>query len=359
MTTDLATLLGKRLQRPEVEENDEEEDEKPKRARKMKKTKEERELEDAQSQLFFEEKYRCDYETYTIERVEMRPSKMNPDKQVVIIKWLNNNVPPPEVLANMGQATQRLAIASKGGLQGEREWAEAHSKCSMTSSILARIALMAEPHVSAEMRVSQSFQALLEKAHLLPKFQGNSLTEHGTRMEPFCRKVYMQERAKQTVIQVGFIPHPTNPLCGASPDGIVLDGSRLVELKCPKQRYFQEGNSAPLSYWHQIKFQIEVCAAATATAQHPNGLISHCDYFECRHMKRPKGLRTNCVDIMRDKYWFDSIQPMIKQYDIHLKRLKKLRKLFPDHLFTVESKQETFEVVNTMPKLFKAVQLEE
>lgn len=369
MSTDLATLLGKKKRQEVTNDDDEDDDDdeaknKPKRARKIKKTKEEKAAEDAQQQLLFEEKYKCDFETFIIEHVETRPSRMNPDKQVVSIKWFNDKCPPPSVLAQMGQATQRLAIASRGGVQGERGWLEEHKKRCVTSSILARIACVSEPHIGADLRVAQSQQVLLERAHLLPKFEGNELTEHGTRMEPFARKVYMQERAKQPVIQIGFIPHPTNPLCGASPDGITLDGTRLVELKCPKQRYFQEGNSTPLGYWHQIRFQIEVCAAATASAQHPEGMLSHCDYFECRHMKRPRGLRTNCVDIMRDKYWFESIQPMIEQYDIHLRRLRRLKKLFPEHLFQQTTLQQAhiedrFAVQNTMPKLFKAVVLEE
>jgi len=365
MSTDLATLLGKKKQRDdddlEKDDDADAEEEKPKSKRKNRKTKEEKDAEEAQQQILFEEKYKCDYETYIIERVDTKPSRMNPEKNVIVIKWLNDKCPPSEYLAKMGQATQRLAIASRG-VQGEHGWLAEQKKRCMTSSIIARVACVSEPHVSANIRVMQSQQVLLEQAKLLPKFEGNELTEHGKNMEPFARKVYMQERAKQPVIQIGFIQHPTNPLCGASPDGVTLDGTRLVELKCPKQRYFQEGNSTPLGYWHQIRFQIEVCAAATACSQYPNGMITHCDYFECRHMKRPRGLRTNCVHIMRDKYWFESVEPMIAQYDVHLRRLRKLRSLFPNHIFEESHAQQTaarFQVNNTMPIMFKAVKLEE
>ena len=40
----------------------------------------------------------------------------------------------------------------------------------------------------------------------------------------FTRGVYVEE--------VGFIDHPTIPMCGASPDGLVGDGG-LLEIKCP------------------------------------------------------------------------------------------------------------------------------
>jgi hypothetical protein len=199
---------------------------------------------------------------------------------------------------------------------------------------------------------------MLEQARLAPKFEGNALTEHGNRMEPFARRVYMQERAQQSIIQVGFIPHPTNRLCGASPDGLVLDGSRLVELKCPKKRYFQQGDSAPLAYWLQCRLQAEVCCAVDPT------FSGRVDYFECRHMKRPRGLRTNCVAILRDSTWFESIQPVIAQYHAHLQRLRRLKRLFPAHMFQGNTssgvaREQPYAVVATVSQLFKAVVLEE
>lgn len=379
MSTDLATLLGKRGQTAADDDSDNERQQQPdadepqtKRKRGASKTREEKAADEAQRELFFEEKYRCDFETYTVVGAETRVSRINPAQQVVVLRWLDNKCPPPDVLAQMGQATQRLAIASRGGVQGERGWHDERDERCVTSSMLARALAMAEPHVSGDQRVAQSQQLMLEQAKLRPKFDGNALTEHGARMEPFARKVYMQERARQPVIQIGFISHPSNTLCGASPDGIVLDGSRLVELKCPAQRYFQEGDPTPLGYWHQIRFQMEVCAAATATPQQPDGLVTHCDYFECRHMRRPRGLRTNCVDVRRDKQWFPTVEPVIEQYYVHLQRLRRLRALYPSHLFeaprsnaertmatTTAAATTATAFANTLPKLFRAVALQD
>jgi putative phage-type endonuclease len=53
----------------------------------------------------------------------------------------------------------------------------------------------------------------------------------GTECEPEAREAY-SFRADVDVVEVGFIDHPTIPMAGASPDGLVgTDG--MVEIKCP------------------------------------------------------------------------------------------------------------------------------
>jgi putative phage-type endonuclease len=53
----------------------------------------------------------------------------------------------------------------------------------------------------------------------------------GIEMEPEARSRY--EVIRQTFVEeVGFIPHPTIEMAGASPDGLVGDDG-LVEIKCP------------------------------------------------------------------------------------------------------------------------------
>jgi putative phage-type endonuclease len=63
----------------------------------------------------------------------------------------------------------------------------------------------------------------------------NAAMEWGTQTEPEARTVYEFER-NVTVEEVGFIPHPTIAMSGASPDGLVGDYGLdygLVEIKCP------------------------------------------------------------------------------------------------------------------------------
>lgn len=59
----------------------------------------------------------------------------------------------------------------------------------------------------------------------------NSAMQHGIDTEPQARGAY-EFYADVEVVQVGFIAHPTIPMSGASPDGLVGDDG-LIEIKCP------------------------------------------------------------------------------------------------------------------------------
>ncbi len=55
---------------------------------------------------------------------------------------------------------------------------------------------------------------------------------HGTEWEPIARAAY-EANTGNTVEEVGFIEHPSQPMFGASPDGLVEEGG-AIEIKCPK-----------------------------------------------------------------------------------------------------------------------------
>jgi putative phage-type endonuclease len=58
----------------------------------------------------------------------------------------------------------------------------------------------------------------------------NAAMQWGTETEPLARMAY-ELRTDSLVESVGFIPHHTIQMAGASPDGLVGDG--LIEIKCP------------------------------------------------------------------------------------------------------------------------------
>lgn len=59
----------------------------------------------------------------------------------------------------------------------------------------------------------------------------NAAMQWGTDTEPQARAAY-EFFQNETVTEIGFVDHPTIPMSGASPDGLVgSDG--LVEIKCP------------------------------------------------------------------------------------------------------------------------------
>ena len=85
----------------------------------------------------------------------------------------------------------------------------------------------------------------------------NAAMQHGTDTEPLARAAY---EALQDVLvdEVGFVPHPTIEMAGASPDGLVgTDG--LLEIKCPNTATHIEtliSKVVPGKYNTQMQFQM-------------------------------------------------------------------------------------------------------
>lgn len=85
----------------------------------------------------------------------------------------------------------------------------------------------------------------------------NAAMQWGTDQEPEARVAYEFYR-DATVIEVGFVPHPSIAETGASPDGLVRDDG-LVEIKCPNTATHLEtllGAELPQKYFYQIQWQL-------------------------------------------------------------------------------------------------------
>ena len=80
---------------------------------------------------------------------------------------------------------------------------------------------------------------------------------HGVEQEPFARAAY--EAAQGVMVEeVGFMPHPTIDMAGASPDGLVGDDG-MVEIKCPDSKGMLETlltQKVPAKYFAQMQFQM-------------------------------------------------------------------------------------------------------
>jgi putative phage-type endonuclease len=88
----------------------------------------------------------------------------------------------------------------------------------------------------------------------------NAAMQHGTDTEPQARAAY-EWLADRSVVEVGFIDHPTIAMSGCSPDGLVgADG--LVEIKCPSTATHIEtllSETIPDKYVKQMQWQM-ACA---------------------------------------------------------------------------------------------------
>jgi putative phage-type endonuclease len=85
----------------------------------------------------------------------------------------------------------------------------------------------------------------------------NAAMQHGTDTEPLARAAY--EALKDVLVdEVGFVPHPSIIMAGASPDGLVgTDG--LLEIKCPNTATHIEtlmSKTVPGKYNTQMQFQM-------------------------------------------------------------------------------------------------------
>ena len=85
----------------------------------------------------------------------------------------------------------------------------------------------------------------------------NAAMQHGTETEPLARAAY--EALKDVLVdEVGFVPHPSIDMAGASPDGLVgSDG--LLEIKCPNTATHIEtlmSKTVPGKYNTQMQFQM-------------------------------------------------------------------------------------------------------
>ena len=86
----------------------------------------------------------------------------------------------------------------------------------------------------------------------------NEAMTWGTEQEPFARAKY-EGYASTLVEQVAFIDHPTIPMSGASPDGLVMDDG-LVELKAPMSHTHLESILGGIDdqYMPQVQWQMAV-----------------------------------------------------------------------------------------------------
>lgn len=96
------------------------------------------------------------------------------------------------------------------------------------------------------------------------------ISEWGVRYEPvvqnMIRRRFINYFAEQetdanfqpeTLFEYGMICHPTIPFLGASPDGILFDGT-MVEIKCPPTRQIEPNEVVPY-YYSQMQLQMECC----------------------------------------------------------------------------------------------------
>lgn len=115
-------------------------------------------------------------------------------------------------------------------IQGSDEWFEARLG-KVTASRVADVVARTKAGWAAS-RSNYAAELIAERlTGQVAATYTNAVMQWGTEKEPDARAAY-SFRCDVDVIEVGFVPHPTIAMSGASPDGLVGDDG-LLEIKCP------------------------------------------------------------------------------------------------------------------------------
>ena len=149
------------------------------------------------------------------------------------------------------------------------------------------------------------------------EFFTSAAMQHGTDTEPLARAAY--ESLKDVLVdEVGFVPHPSIIMAGASPDGLVGDDG-LLEIKCPNTATHIEtllSQTVPSKYNTQMQFQM----ACTGR--------SWCDFVSFDN-RLPAELQLFVKRVPRDNMYIrlmeEEIVKFLNELDIKIAQLMKVK----------------------------------
>jgi hypothetical protein len=205
--------------------------------------------------------------------------------------------------------------------QGTEEWT-AYKMGRISGSRLQDI--LAEPKTKGQRSASwRNYMAELCVERLTGKssthFTSKAM-DYGTETEPLARMEY-EARNLVNVEQVGFIDHPTIPMCGVSPDGLIgLDGG--FESKCPNtathiDRLFGEGLES--RYFAQVQWGME-CSGR------------HWWDFVSFDPDLPENCQFYCKRIMRDEPFLINARTKVIEFQAELEAMiEKLKSYVPSN----------------------------
>jgi putative phage-type endonuclease len=149
------------------------------------------------------------------------------------------------------------------------------------------------------------------------EFFTSAAMQHGTDTEPLARAAY--ESLKDVLVdEVGFVPHPSIIMAGASPDGLVGDNG-LLEIKCPNTATHIDtllSQTVPGKYNTQMQFQM----ACTDR--------EWCDFVSFDN-RLPEELQLFVKRVPRDNMYIrlmeDEIVKFLNELDIKIAQLMEIK----------------------------------
>ncbi|MEI4473226.1 lambda exonuclease family protein [Frigidibacter sp. MR17.24] len=141
--------------------------------------------------------------------------------------------------------------------QRSTEWFEARLG-KVTGSKISDVMAKGRSGAPSATRANYMAQLVAERLTGAPyeSFQSAAM-QHGTETEDQARAVYTMTTGN-AVAEIGFCPHATIPMAGASPDGLIGEFG-LIEIKCPNTATHiaaLRGASIDGGYMKQMQFQM-------------------------------------------------------------------------------------------------------
>lgn len=126
--------------------------------------------------------------------------------------------------------------------------------------------------------------------------------ERGQEIEPLAVAAY-EARRDVLVEPVSFVPHPTIPNSGASPDGLV-DADGLVEIKCPKSHtHLATLKGATIDRGYRLQMQWQMACTGRAW----------CDFVSF-DPRMPAHLQLHVTRVERDAELIAEVEAGVRQF---------------------------------------------
>jgi putative phage-type endonuclease len=206
-------------------------------------------------------------------------------------------------------------------LQGTPEWLAL--RCGkVTASRIADLTARTKSGYSAS-RAAYMGQLLAERLTGVVQngFQSRAMLD-GIEREPQARAAYEFIYEPIELEEVAFINHPTIPMAGCSPDGLVMDPhgtNGLIEIKCPAVHTHIEtllSETIDLRYVKQMQFQLAVCNR------------QWCEFISF-HPDMPANMRLFVQRVQRDNGMIAELETEVREFQRELEvKLAALKEKF-------------------------------
>jgi putative phage-type endonuclease len=203
--------------------------------------------------------------------------------------------------------------------QRTTEWFQARLG-KVTSSRVADVIAKTKTGYSAS-RENYMAQLVVERmTNKISESYTNAAMEWGVANEKFARAAY-ELKMDIMVDETGLVDHPTIPMAGASPDGLVGEDG-LVEIKCPNTATHIEtllSGEPDAKYVKQMQWQMSCTGRAW------------CD-FVCFDPRMPENLRLFVKRVQRDDSLIAELEEEVRKFLAELEdKVLKLKGLTNAH----------------------------